>query len=93
MELIDCKLNGDIISNLWSEDLGAKACLNTSSNAFSYGIYEGAVPLTIETKVINKYVYALFWGFQVCILFFYIKINSYVYITMVIYILSYNIEL
>ncbi|XP_045817192.1 probable cyclic nucleotide-gated ion channel 20, chloroplastic [Trifolium pratense] len=62
MKLIDCK--AESISTKWINDEGAIACLDSSSNAFSYGIYEKAVQLTIETNLINKYVYALFWGFQ-----------------------------
>jgi len=66
--LIDCDSKaGNISATLWSKDKGADACLNATSGAFSYGIYANAIPLTIETKVINKYVYAFFWGFQVCI--------------------------
>ncbi|KEH26823.1 cyclic nucleotide gated channel protein [Medicago truncatula] len=65
MDLIDCDSKvGNISATLWSEDKSADACLNATSGAFSYGIYGNAIPLTIETKVINKYVYALFWGFQ-----------------------------
>jgi len=63
MELIDCNSNAT-----WRNDKGANDCLNFSSGVFSYGIYANVVPLTIETRVISKYVYALFWGFQVCIL-------------------------
>ncbi|CAI8593376.1 unnamed protein product [Vicia faba] len=63
MDLIDCESDGETLAK-WANDKGANACLNSSSDAFSYGIYTYAVPLTIETRVINKYVYALFWGFQ-----------------------------
>jgi cyclic nucleotide gated channel len=65
MELIDCNAKGT--STNWTNNEGAKACLNSKSGPFPYGIYEKAVPLTIETDLLNKYVYALFWGFQVCI--------------------------
>ncbi|TKY44885.1 putative cyclic nucleotide-gated ion channel 19 [Spatholobus suberectus] len=51
-------------SDLWNSNVNATACLNFNSSAFSYGIYEDAVPLTIETRELNKYVFALFWGFQ-----------------------------
>jgi len=68
MALIDCDSNvGNISAALWSENKSAVGCLNATSGAFSYGIYADAVPLTIETDVIIKYVYAFFWGFQVCI--------------------------
>ncbi|KAK2367538.1 putative cyclic nucleotide-gated ion channel 20, chloroplastic [Trifolium repens] len=62
MELIDCNAKGT--STNWTNNEGAKACLNSKSGPFPYGIYEKAVPLTIETDLLNKYVYALFWGFQ-----------------------------
>jgi hypothetical protein len=85
MDLIDCdsKVRNISATTLWSEYKGASACLNPTSGAFSYGIYANAIPLTIETKLINKYVYALFWGLQVCILFFYfllsVVINNYIH--------------
>ncbi|XP_061355812.1 probable cyclic nucleotide-gated ion channel 20, chloroplastic [Gastrolobium bilobum] len=53
------------ISALWINNTDAIACLNsTPDNNPYYGIYVNAVELTIETKVVKKYVYALFWGFQ-----------------------------
>lgn len=64
MELIDCNSKSSNLSVTWSQDQGAKDCFNSSSGAFAYGIYNAAVLLTIETRVVNKYVYALFWGFQ-----------------------------
>jgi len=68
MELIDCNSKSFNSSVTWSGYKGADDCLNSTSGVFSYGIYANAVRLTIETRVINKYVYALFWGFQVCVL-------------------------
>lgn len=75
MKFIDCGrgrgLNGNT-SNQWKNNTDAINCLNPPSDGgFPYGIYELAVPLTIETNVVNKYVYSLFWGFQVCISFFF----------------------
>ncbi|RDY01515.1 putative cyclic nucleotide-gated ion channel 20, chloroplastic, partial [Mucuna pruriens] len=61
---IDCGLASGQKSNQWSNNVNATACLNSSSGVFTYGIYANAVQLTIETKVVNKYVFALFWGFQ-----------------------------
>lgn len=57
-------------SKLWNKNVNATACLDSSSGAFPYGIYVHVVPLTIETRVVKKYVFALFWGFQVCVSFF-----------------------
>ncbi|TKY44890.1 cyclic nucleotide-gated ion channel 20 [Spatholobus suberectus] len=56
-------------SNLWKNNVNATACLNSSSGTFSYGIYVNAVQLTIETRVVNKYVFALFWGFQSALIY------------------------
>ncbi|KAK7314722.1 hypothetical protein VNO77_33249 [Canavalia gladiata] len=70
MKFIDCGhgLNGNNhpgrTSDQWINNTDAIACLNPSPDGFPYGIYENAVPLTIETNVVNKYVYSLFWGFQ-----------------------------
>lgn len=72
MNLIDCNSRWWNISATWSDDKGADACLNSTSGAINYGIYANAVQLTIETTVAKKYMYAVFWGFQVCILLFYI---------------------
>ncbi|RHN52456.1 hypothetical protein MtrunA17_Chr6g0480761 [Medicago truncatula] len=73
MELINCdsKTRMNISAIVWRIDKGAETCMNATSGAFSYGIYANAIPLTKETRWIKKYVYSLFWGFQVCILFVY----------------------
>jgi len=77
MTVIDCGRQGYIrdkhsnqASALWNNNTDAIACLNPSPNGFQFGIYAYAVPLTMETSVPNKYIYSLFWGFQVCISFF-----------------------
>lgn len=65
MKFIDCgRGRPNFTSNPWINNTDAVACMDSSG--FTYGIYQSAVPLTIETNVINKYVYSLFWGFQVC---------------------------
>ncbi|XP_052722681.1 probable cyclic nucleotide-gated ion channel 20, chloroplastic isoform X2 [Vigna angularis] len=61
---IDCGRSSGRKSDIWSENVNASACLNASSGAFQYGVYVNAVALTTETRVVNKYVFALFWGFQ-----------------------------
>ncbi|CAJ1952239.1 unnamed protein product [Sphenostylis stenocarpa] len=61
---IDCGRASGRKSDLWSENVNATACMNATSGAFAYGIYVNAVQLTIETNVVEKYVFALFWGFQ-----------------------------
>lgn len=32
---------------------------------FYYGIYRSAVNLTTQDRVVTRYMYSLFWGFQV----------------------------
>ncbi|KAL2334320.1 hypothetical protein Fmac_015533 [Flemingia macrophylla] len=71
MRVIDCghghtrNNQSDQISALWSNNSNAIACLDPSLRAFNYGIYVTSVPLTIQTSVVNKYIYSLFWGFQI----------------------------
>lgn len=47
----------------WSGNQQASDCFE--KDKFSYGIYEQAVKLTTENSIITRYVYSLFWGFQV----------------------------
>ncbi|XP_027924312.1 probable cyclic nucleotide-gated ion channel 20, chloroplastic isoform X1 [Vigna unguiculata] len=52
-------------SNQWNNNADAIACWNSSSTgSFAYGIYNNAVPLTTQTDIVTKYIYALFWGLQ-----------------------------
>ncbi|KAL9324369.1 hypothetical protein ACSQ67_009226 [Phaseolus vulgaris] len=52
-------------SNQWNNHADAIACWNSSSSgSFAYGIYNNAVPLTTQTNMVTKYIYALFWGLQ-----------------------------
>ncbi|TKY44887.1 cyclic nucleotide-gated ion channel 20 [Spatholobus suberectus] len=60
--LVGCRIGQK--SHLWSNNVNAMACLDSSSSVFQYGIYEDAVLLTTETSVVNKYVFTLFWGFR-----------------------------
>ncbi|XP_058755122.1 probable cyclic nucleotide-gated ion channel 20, chloroplastic isoform X1 [Vicia villosa] len=75
LNLLIFMLSGHVVGACWYlfglqrvneclQDKGTSDCLDSSSGAFSYGIYANAIPLYIETSVVNKYVYALFWGFQ-----------------------------
>nr|KYP39023.1 hypothetical protein KK1_039696 [Cajanus cajan] len=61
---IDCGGASGHKLDQWNSYANATACLDSSSGVFQYGIYNKAVALTMETRVVNKYVYALFWGFQ-----------------------------
>ena len=70
-ELIDC---GDGTINpkdnharsLWLKNEQGINCLHgDNKTVFEYGIYSSAVPLTTTHSVMTKYIYSLFWGFQV----------------------------
>lgn len=47
----------------WKNNDNATACF--SGGNFSFGIYGQAVNLTTHTSVFTRYIYSLFWGFQV----------------------------
>ncbi|KAJ1698707.1 hypothetical protein LUZ63_007219 [Rhynchospora breviuscula] len=68
--LIDCAYGGDFRNSSqqfrqeWRDYGPSTNCLDTSSNQFSYGIFQQAVLLTTEHSVITRYSYSLVWGFQ-----------------------------
>nr|XP_016450533.1 PREDICTED: probable cyclic nucleotide-gated ion channel 20, chloroplastic isoform X3 [Nicotiana tabacum] len=69
-EFIDCghgtdyrKFRSDTTWGQWKNNSDAAACF--TNGGFDYGIYEQAVNLTAEGSVVTRYVYSLFWGFQV----------------------------
>lgn len=47
----------------WKNNINATACFWDGS--FPYGIYKQAVNLTTRESATTRYVYSLFWGFQV----------------------------
>ncbi|KAH9290364.1 hypothetical protein KI387_034481, partial [Taxus chinensis] len=50
---------------VWINNENATDCLKgISAVNFTYGIYSYAVPVTMESSVITKYIYSVFWGFQ-----------------------------
>jgi hypothetical protein len=60
----------------WLSDSTSQGCFDTTSGSYKYGIYEQAVLLTAEPAV-NRYMYSLFWGFQViCSLFIWLAQSS-----------------
>lgn len=74
MEFIDCgsgNANEEYGSHLnwanWTQNPNASNCFQTGGppNGFDYGIYTKAVNLTGK-NIIIRYIYSLFWGFQVC---------------------------
>lgn len=46
----------------WKNNASASACFG--EDGFSYGIYKQAVNLTMKSLT-TRYIYSLFWGFQV----------------------------
>jgi len=68
LAFLDCGNGKNIGSNLSPQHIEWLNTTQASSNCFvqpqfNYGIYINAIPVTVETKFINKYVYSLFWGF------------------------------
>lgn len=51
----------------WKNNDEASACFGGGD--FSFGIYNQVVNLTTEQNVMTRYVYSLFWGFQVSFLY------------------------
>lgn len=48
---------------LWRKNKEADACF--IKDGFDFGICETAVNLTTHTNFFDRYLYSLFWGFQV----------------------------
>jgi hypothetical protein len=66
---IDCRHGSysGINRGQWFNNPNTTACFNTGNDStFQYGIYEQAVLLTTEQSAVKRYIYSLFWGFQVC---------------------------
>lgn len=70
MNFIDCGHGNDFGEfqknptwKQWKSNENATACFG--QGGFSYGIYEQAVNLTTKRSVATRYIYSLFWGFQV----------------------------
>ena len=70
MKFIDCG-HGEKIEDFsnqtywsdWINNKNASACFE--GDGFPYGIYQQAVNLTTEPSIVTRYIYSLFWGFQV----------------------------
>ncbi|KAK9278892.1 hypothetical protein L1049_028473 [Liquidambar formosana] len=75
MQFIDCghgddeNFNSDPKRMQWINNGNASACF-VGQGGFPYGIYSEAVELTTKHSFITRYVYSLFWGFQVLSHFF-----------------------
>ena len=72
--------NLDLDRNAWKINVNASACL--TEDGFPYGIYLKAVNLTTQDSVVTRYVYSLFWGFQVSL---YSHTALYIYVCIYIY--------
>ncbi|KAK8479557.1 hypothetical protein V6N12_064055 [Hibiscus sabdariffa] len=63
MEFIDCGSGHTFNNPIWMNNANVSACF--TEDGFDYGIYVPAVNLTTEESIVTRYVYSLFWGFQV----------------------------
>lgn len=70
-QFMDCG-DGDIHSfesnktwKNWTNNSNASNCF--SQGDFDYGIFVKAINLTTERSIVRRYIYSLFWGFQVSI--------------------------
>ncbi|XP_042393069.1 probable cyclic nucleotide-gated ion channel 20, chloroplastic isoform X2 [Zingiber officinale] len=65
--LIDCG-RGDVDEGqrqMWVNDSNSSSCFDIVDGTFRYGIYQQVVLLSTQPNVVQRYIYALFWGFQV----------------------------
>ncbi|XP_074587660.1 putative cyclic nucleotide-gated ion channel 20, chloroplastic [Curcuma longa] len=64
--LIDCGTDDAAgrVDGTWVNHSNSTSCFDTDNGNFRYGIYEQAVLLTTRPSVVQRYIYALFWGFQ-----------------------------
>ncbi|PWA98503.1 cyclic nucleotide-binding transporter 1 [Artemisia annua] len=67
--LIDCGHGSDYGSlvrnptwNDWIQNVNSTACFN--EDGFPYGIHAKVVHLTFEDRILTRYLYSFFWGFQ-----------------------------
>ncbi|XP_042453962.1 probable cyclic nucleotide-gated ion channel 20, chloroplastic isoform X2 [Zingiber officinale] len=64
--LIDCG-RGDVDEGqrqMWVNDSNSNSCFDIVDGTFRYGIYQQVVLLSTQPNVVQRYIYALFWGFQ-----------------------------
>ncbi|XP_065622172.1 probable cyclic nucleotide-gated ion channel 20, chloroplastic isoform X2 [Quercus suber] len=54
-------------NSAWTDNDNAAACF--TEDGFPYGIYKAAVNLTTEHSIVTRYIFSLFWGFQVFLLY------------------------
>lgn len=73
--LIDCGTDDAAgrVDGTWVNHSNSTSCFDTDNGNFRYGIYEQAVLLTTRPSVVQRYIYALFWGFQVILHMLYLN--------------------
>lgn len=49
----------------WKNNSKTVDCFNPSSGSFPYGIYVQTVLISTKHSIVTRYIYSLFWGFQV----------------------------
>lgn len=54
----------------WVANSKAAKCFDPDNNKY-YGIYTQAVVISTKQSIVTRYVYSLFWGFQVLFLILY----------------------
>lgn len=59
--------------HMWGNDSNATSCFDITNGSFTYGIYQQAVSLTTQHSAVQRYIYALFWGFQVILHMLYLN--------------------
>lgn len=71
--MIDCGRGVDAQEDRdsWKNESTSTSCFDSANGGFNYGIYQNLVLLTTEPSAVKRYVYSLFWGFQVLIYTFY----------------------
>lgn len=49
----------------WKNNSRTVDCFNTKDGSFPYGIYVQTVLVSSKHSIVTRYIYSLFWGFQV----------------------------
>lgn len=70
--LIDCGHTAEQ-RQMWVNDSNSTSCFDFDNGPFRYGIYAQAVLLTTQHSAVRRYIYALFWGFQVILHMLYLN--------------------
>ena len=60
----------------WKRNQNATDCFISEDGPFDYGVYHRAVNLVAQQTFAKRYVYSLFWGFQVPLVFKIVSTHS-----------------